>query len=120
MKLRTMPSSRESKRYLFFRVHSQERMEYLNLKGAIWNSLVEWLGENELANAGIRIIKNLWKPQEQTGVIQCSPKYVDQVKMGLSLIHQIGDSKVIIQVKRVSGTIKSLEPVKKKGARTTS
>jgi len=32
---------------------------------------------------------------------------VDLVKVGLALIHQIGDQRVIFQTLRVSGTIKS-------------
>jgi RNase P/RNase MRP subunit POP5 len=32
---------------------------------------------------------------------------VDKIKVSLALIHQIGDSRVVFQTLRVSGTIKS-------------
>jgi len=107
MKLKKLPSLREKKRYIIFKVHAEETLSFENVSNAIWNSLLDWLGERELAKANVWIIKNLWNGKEQTGFIKCSPKYVDAVKVGLALIHQIGDSKVILQSLRVSGTIKS-------------
>ncbi len=102
-----LPSLRESKRYIVFKVHSTERLDYASMQNAAWNSLLNWMGEKELSRANVRIIKNLWNPSLQTGFIQCSPKFVDAVKMGLSLVHQIGDQRVIFQTLRVAGTIKS-------------
>lgn len=102
-----LPSLRESKRYIIFKVHSTERLDYAVMQNAAWNSLLNWMGEKELSRANVRIIKNLWSPSSQTGFIQCSPKFVDAVKMGLSLVHQIGDQRVIFQTLRVAGTIKS-------------
>ncbi len=101
---------RSGKRYVIFRVHSESpefKPDFLNIRGAIWNSLGSWLGEAGLASANVRIINNLWNPARQTGFLSCSPKYVDQVKVALALVHQIGDERVIIQVLRVSGTIRS-------------
>lgn len=102
-----LPSLRESKRYIIFRVHSQERLDYATMHNAAWNSLLNWMGERELSKANVRIIKNLWNPGKQSGFIQCSPKFVDAVKVSLSLVRQIGDARVIFQSIRVSGTIKS-------------
>jgi len=107
MKLRRLSSSRESKRYVVFRIHSAERLSYDVVKDAVWNSVLNWLGEEDMAKANVRILKNLWNPGEMKGFVQCSPKFVDSVKVSLSLIHQIGDSKVAFQTLRVSGTIKS-------------
>ena len=107
MSLKKPPSMRARKRYLIFRLHSDSPVPFQDMKSAVWNSVLNWLGDNEAPNADIHIIKNLWNGKEQTGFIRCHPKYVDQVKMALALIHQIGDEKVIFQTVRVSGTIKS-------------
>ncbi len=107
MRMRRLPSSRESKRYVVFRIHSDERLSYEHVKDSIWNSVLNWLGEEDMAKANVRILKNLWDSRKQKGFIQCSPKFVDSVKVSLSLIHQIGDSRVAFQTLRVSGTIKS-------------
>ena len=98
---------RPRKRYIVFKVHSEQKLAYENVRDAVWNSLENWLGERDLASAQVRIIRNLWDAKAQKGFVQCSHKYVDPVKVGLALIHQIGDSRVIFQVLRVSGTIKA-------------
>ncbi len=105
---------REKKRYIVFRVHSEEQLDFSNTKNAIWNSLEKWLGEKELAKANIHVVKNLWNSKEQKGFLRCCHKYVDGVKVGLGLIHQIGDSRVIFQTLRVTGTIKSGKEKSKK------
>jgi ribonuclease P/MRP protein subunit POP5 len=107
MAMRRLPSMREKKRYVVFRVISEGRIGYPEVRDALWNSLTHWIGEAGLAKAGVKIVKNLWNQPEQTGFIQVSPKFVDNVKVALGLIHQIGDQRVIFQSIRVSGTIKS-------------
>lgn len=105
MKLRRMPSSTERKRYVFFKVHSSMKLDFSETRNALMNSLLGWMGEATFAKARPWVIRNLWKANE--GVIQCTHRYVDDVKMGLALIRQIGDAKVIFQTVRVSGTLKS-------------
>jgi len=130
-RLKSPSTLRAKKRYIIFRVHSESPEEtssretaparsrrmhaeagegmfdFLNIRGAIWNSLESWLGEAGLAKANVSFIMNLWDSRKHTGFISCSPKYVDQVKVALALVHQIGDERVVIQVLRVSGTIKA-------------
>jgi len=98
---------RESRRYIVFRVISEDRIGYDQVRDALWNSMTHWIGEAGLARAGVRLVKNLWSQGEQTGFIQVSPKHVDAVKVAMGLIHQIGDQRVIFQSVRVSGNIKS-------------
>jgi RNase P/RNase MRP subunit POP5 len=107
MSLKKPPSMRESKRYIIFRLHSSEPVPFQDMKSAVWNSVLNWLGDNEAPNADMHIVKNLWNGKQQAGFIRCNPKYVDHVKMALALIHQIGDEKVVFQTIRVAGTIKS-------------
>ncbi|MBI4019906.1 MAG: ribonuclease P protein component 2 [Candidatus Aenigmarchaeota archaeon] len=102
---RTMPSLREKKRYVFFLVHSEGRLFYPDMKNAIMNSMLTWMGEQGLAKANIWVVKNLW--DGKVGAIKCSHTHVDHVKTALALIHQIGDQKVVFETIRVSGTIKS-------------
>ncbi|MBI4175572.1 MAG: hypothetical protein HY518_00055 [Candidatus Aenigmarchaeota archaeon] len=102
---KTMPSLKEKKRYIFFRVHSDGKLFYPDMKNAIVSSLLNWLGEQELAKANIWVVKNLWDGSR--GVIKCSHRHVDSVKAGLSMVHQIGDQRVIPETLRVAGTIKS-------------
>ena len=100
MKLKRMPS-------MTFRLHSKNPVVYSDMKGAVLNSIMNWMGEGGFSSSKCRIIKNLWDHGNQIGWIECSPKSVDDIRMALALIHQIGDERVIFQVIRVSGTIKS-------------
>ncbi len=113
MRLRSRPALREKKRYIFFRVHSERGIEYEEIRNAVMNSLLNWMGGEGFAKAKPWLIKNLWK--RNSGVLRCSHRYVDDVKVSLALIRQIGDSKVIFETLRVSGTIKSGRKKLKKG-----
>lgn len=123
MKLRTPPSAKPRQRYLALRVRSTGALGYENLKAAALNALLEWLGEDEFARAGLRFVKNRWSTSanappgagaagrpddvfEARVLLECRPKYVDRAKVGLALITQIGDSRVAVSCVRVSGTIK--------------
>ena len=107
MKLKKRPSIREKRRYIFFKVHSEMGIDYENIKNAVWDSLSEWMGTNDLSKANVKFVKNLWNRKKQFGVISVSHRLVDHVKVGLGLVHQIGDSRVLFQTLLVSGTIKS-------------
>lgn len=107
MKLKKLPSMKDKRRYVVFRVHSQDSLDFSNVKDAIWNSLSNWMGDSELGKADVWVMKTLWNQTNQEGFIRCTSKYVDQIKVGLGLIHQIGDSRVTFQTIKVSGTIKA-------------
>ena len=105
--MKSLPSLKSKKRYIVFEIISQNKLDYFNVKDAVWNSLSNWMGEKNLAAANVRIIKNLFSPEKGKGFIQCNHKAVDAVKTALSLIHQIGDERVVFQTLKVTGTIKS-------------
>ena len=107
MKLKVKPSMREKKRYVVFNVYSNDKILYEDLKNAIKNVIIKWIGEMGFGSANIRFIDNLWDERRLTGFISCSPKYVWSVRFALSLLQHVGDADVIIHVPVVSGTIKS-------------
>ena len=107
MRLKIPSSMRKKKRYVIFKVHSDSPLDFFSVKNALWNAFLNWMGEYGLSNAGITIYKNLYNQKAGTGFVKCDPKYVEHVKMAMSLIHQIGDQRVVFQTLRVSGTIKS-------------
>ncbi|RLJ08000.1 MAG: hypothetical protein DRP16_02335 [Candidatus Aenigmatarchaeota archaeon] len=111
MKMKKPPSMRRKKHYVVFRLLSDEPVDFYEVKNAVWNGFFNWLGEEGVSKAYIKIFKNLWNPKTQTGFVSCVPKYVNSVKLALSLVHQIGDQRVIFQVIRVSGTIKSAKKI---------
>ncbi len=103
---KTYSSLRVKKRYVFFRVLSDGPVSYSDLKNAAFGCLLEWMGEESFGKADVTFIRNLWDSRSRTGVLRCSHRFVDHVKLGLSMMHQTGDHRLSIQTLRVSGTIK--------------
>jgi RNase P/RNase MRP subunit POP5 len=109
MKLRKLPSLKEKKRYITFRVlqgKPQYPLDFQAVRDAILNSILNWLGEETAARARVWVIRNLWDQKGQQGVIRCSGRETDLVKTALAMVHQIGDSRVIVQSLRVTETIR--------------
>ena len=116
MKLTKKPSLREKKRYIYFKVHSSGNLKYFDLKNSILNSVLDLVGELGFAEANPHLVKNLWDEKNKAGVIRCSHRSADKIKLALSLIHQIGEEKVILQTIRVSGTIKGTGKNQRRGS----
>ncbi|MFH0956844.1 MAG: Rpp14/Pop5 family protein, partial [Candidatus Aenigmatarchaeota archaeon] len=107
MKIRRMPSMKEKKRYVVFRVTGEKRPGYDEVKGAVMDSALGWMGEKGVSLSALRLLRNLWDQERMEGWLSCTPKSVDDVKLSLALIHQIGDSRVIFRTVSVTGNIKS-------------
>ena len=103
-----LPSSLRSKsRYIVFEIISESPVEYDNFRDALWNSIINFLGEFGSSDANLRILKNLYDTKSQRGVIKCRHDMVEHVRTSLSLIAIIGESRVAIRIHGVTGTIKS-------------
>jgi|YelNatPaOPRAMG01_1025707.scaffolds.fasta_scaffold04323_16 ribonuclease P/MRP protein subunit POP5 len=105
------PTLREKKRYILFQVISEEPIVYEDLEQAIWNQFLDTFGELGVSRLDMRIIRNLYRPENQTCVISCNHASVQQVIAGLGLLSRLGDSRIIIKILKVSGTIKGLRGV---------
>jgi ribonuclease P/MRP protein subunit POP5 len=101
------PSLRDQKRYIIFEIISEAPVEYGNLVNAIWNSMLDYLGEAEAAEARMWLIQNLYDEKKQRGIIKCKHDYVEKMRAALSLIQIIGETRCIIKIDGVTGTIKS-------------
>jgi len=108
MEPKILPSSlREKKRYIIFKIISESNVTYSDFVNAMWNSMLNFLGELKTSEVNTWIIQNLYNEEEQTGVIRCSHKHVEEVRAALALISVIGESKSVVKVLGVTGTIKS-------------
>ncbi|MEM5829456.1 MAG: Rpp14/Pop5 family protein [Candidatus Aenigmatarchaeota archaeon] len=104
-----LPSLRERERYLKFKVISEGPISYVDLENSIWNSFLDFYGELGVSKFSLWIIKNLWDEREQTGVIKCNNKSVEEILAGLGLISRLGDLRIIFKILKISGTIKGLK-----------
>ena len=102
------PSLRERERYVKFAVLSEGEVEYSDLEAAIWNTFLDFYGEQGVSKQSLWLIKNLWDTENQIGVIRCNNTNVNQVLAGLGLVSRLGDSRIIFKILKVSGTIRGL------------
>ena len=93
-----------------FKIISKKPFEALNpLNSEIKANLLTFLGELGYAKAGIMFIKSKFIIDNQIRILKIGHKYIDEVKMGLSLIKKLGNVDVIIKSIGVSGILKKAE-----------
>jgi ribonuclease P/MRP protein subunit POP5 len=93
-----LPTLREKKRYIVYKIISEEKIDNNQAQKEIKNQCLRFLGELGYAKAGIQLIK--------PNIIRVTTKYLDQTKMALGLIKNINNKKVIVDVIGVSGILK--------------
>ncbi|MCX6815282.1 MAG: ribonuclease P protein component 2 [Candidatus Aenigmarchaeota archaeon] len=103
------PTLRQNKRYIAFEVISEHPIQYNELVSAVWNSMFTISGEMGASDAGVWFVKNLYDEKAQKGLIKCAHDKVENMRVTLSLIHIISESKAVIKILGVTGTIKSAQ-----------
>ncbi len=100
------PTLRAKKRYIKFKILSE--YEIADLEESIWNTFLDFYGENEVGKFGLNLIKNLWDNKKKVGVIRCNHLYLNKVLAGLGLIQRLGDNRINFKIIKISGTIRKL------------
>lgn len=103
------PTLREDQRYLRFKVHSDEEIDFPDVVEAVWDASLGFLGEKDLGRADPWIMKNLYDLEKQQGVIRINSKAEEDFRASLLFVDEIGGEKAFVSVEQVSGTVKSLE-----------
>ena len=105
---KTLPASmRPKKRYIVFEIISETPVLYKDVNFAAWGSFLSLLGHAGCADAKILVLENLYDQSAQRGVVRCRSSHVEQVRAALALVSIIGESRSIIKVLGVTGTISS-------------
>ena len=97
-------SQRVKRRYILFEVIGEERFKREEIVTGIWNSCLEFLGELGASKTALWVHEY----ENEEGIVSCNTLSVDSIIVCLSLIREIENKKIGIQVKGVSGTIKGL------------
>ena len=96
---------RKKTRYIRFRVHSEENIDFPDLVNSFWENSIDYLGSKELSSAEPWLIANKYDEENQTGVIRVNRDYEDDIRAVMTLIDLIGGIKSFVQVEKVSGSI---------------
>ncbi len=101
------PSLRGRRRYIAYKIISEEKILFSDLVNTIWHSILNCLGELGASESEVWIAKDTYDEKKQVGIIRCSHKNVEKVRTALALIQRIGDIRVVVKVLGVSGTMKA-------------
>ena len=93
-------------RYISYEILSKEDINHEDFKKEFLKKSLSLLGELDYKNANILILE---KGHKDRGIIRCSHRHVDKIKLVLALIKEINNKEVIVQSLKVSGTLKSLK-----------
>ena len=104
-----LPSLKENKRYLLFRILSDGEINKSSCADAIFQATLRFLGELNCAKAGITFLGETYKLKEKTGIIRVNSKYVDEAKVALASICEVAGQKATFDVIKASGNVGKLK-----------
>lgn len=103
------PAIREKKRYLKFKIHSDQVFEFEKVSKEIWGYALNYMGAKATGKANHWFIKNQYNLEDQKGIIKVEKSSLEDFRACLTLINSIENEKAFIEVLGVSGSIKKLE-----------
>ena len=105
------PTLRERKRYIAFQVipETEEDFAYSDLEAGIWNTMLDFLGEDGVAKTSMWLLKDTWNPKTRIGVIKCNYKSTEAIITSLGLIDRLGDNRICFKILGISGTVRGLK-----------
>jgi len=107
-KLATLPSSfREKKRYVTFRIISENEIDPKSLIKALWKNLINDIGVIEVAKTNFHFFTELYEPSEKKFVVRCLPGEVEKIRLSFALITEIEGKPVCLASIGISGTMRA-------------
>jgi len=100
------PTLRDKRRYVAFRVIGERSLKREEVKKAIGRAALETLGVVGTAKAAPWLVE--FNEETQEGIIQVNREHVEDVRFAVTLIRNVGGSRVIFRTLGVSGTMKRL------------
>ena len=101
-----LPTLREKKRYLAFKIISDSKIEDIkSVSDAIMAAVHSFVGSLGAGKAGIMVLPDKWNSRKQKGIIRVGHKAVDQLKGSLTLIDRINNVKTIVRSIGLSGVL---------------
>lgn len=103
------PAIREKQRYLKFRIHAEEEVEFGELSETIWSSVLSYMGSKDTGKANHWLIKNSFDRKAQEGIIKVERSSLDDFRAAVTLLDSFRGKNGFIEIKEVSGSIKKLQ-----------
>ncbi len=101
-----LPSLREKKRYLVYKVISNENFDANEIEKAIRDSYLSAFGEIEAAKAGLIFLNKSFDKKRQKGIVKTSHKCLENLRYAMAITQNANNKKCIISSIGCSGIIK--------------
>lgn len=101
------PSMRPKSRYVVFEIISERPIDFSGFGTSAWAGILGFLGELTASESRMWIMRSLYNEKAQRGVLKCAHDRVEHVRAALTLVNMIGETRAIIRILGVTGTIKS-------------
>ncbi len=107
------PTDREKQRYVVFRLKTEDGsvIKLGDLVQKLWETSLEVLGQVGTSKVNPWIMKDLYDKEKRLAGIRTNKDSVEEVRMVLSMVDKIKDTKVCLSVETVSGSIKKVREV---------
>lgn len=102
-----LPSLKEKKRYVAFKVISKEKLTFIQVKKALEESLFKYIGLLGTSKAGLQILKEKFKNNK--GLIKINHKFTKYLKASFILINKINNKPALVHSLGTSGILKKAE-----------
>ena len=103
---RIKPSQREKKRYIVFRIDSEEVLSFDEVMNALTQACLRFIGEFGFEKTRLFVIRNMYEPESKRGIFRVTNKSIESIKMILPLIDSINGKKARMSIIGVSGILK--------------
>lgn len=108
--LQPLPSSlRRKQRYVVFELLSADDHDLGSVVDAFWETMLDLIGEQGVAEADPWILKDLFDEEEQRGAIRVHKDSVAPVRAALALVTRVDGVDATVHVVGVTGTMDSAE-----------
>lgn len=101
------PTLRPNHRYMAYQVLSEKKVSFDDIVNAMWHSIMNFAGELGASESRVWILRNMWDPEKQLGLLRCEHNSVEEIRAALALVQRVGEMPIVIKVLGISGTAKA-------------
>ena len=94
------------KRYLAFKIGSEQPVNKRDVTDAVWNAVLKLFGEYGASQISLALIE--YDAEKNWGIMRCSRRTVEMVRASIASVTEINENSVAMHVVGVSGTLKAL------------
>ncbi|MDP3990253.1 MAG: Rpp14/Pop5 family protein [archaeon] len=104
--MKLLPSLKERKRYVLFKIDSKEDFTAMDVKKAVDNAIKDFIGELGISKASPMFLSERY--QKNQFIVKVNHKFVNEVVSAIILIKKIKNTPVLLQSVIISGTLKKV------------